>query len=174
MSSSAVVELKEAPPIGRKAVLLFYASWHDSTPAMKQVLAALVSTTSDKNPILFAKIEAEQYPTVSKQFGITSVPTFVLVAADGSVRQKLEGAQLVIASLTQAVQKFAQETNTATATDVTKEEDGKAVLTARLDSLIRSAPVMLFMKVSFLVVASLFVCVCVCIVCVHLCVFACE
>uniref|UniRef100_A0A7S3L5Z3 Glutaredoxin n=1 Tax=Amphora coffeiformis TaxID=265554 RepID=A0A7S3L5Z3_9STRA len=143
---STVVELKEAPPAGHKAVLLFYAAWHDSTAAMENVLQALVSTTTTTTnaDVLFAKIEAETCPAVSKQFGVTSVPTFVLVAADGAVYQKLEGAQLMIASLTQAVQKFAQETTTSTATAAA--EDAQAALTARLDSLIRSAPVMLFIK----------------------------
>ena len=138
---SVVVELKQAPPAGRKAVLLFYAAWHESTATMGQVLEALAASTPD---ILFAKVPAEEAPVLSKQFGVVSVPTFVLLSLDGSVVQKIEGAHLT-APLTQAVQALAAGGGTSTTATA---ETTEAQLTARLDSLIRSAPVMLFMKVS--------------------------
>ena len=137
---SDVVELKEAPPAGKKAVLLFYADWHEATPAMTNVLQALASSTPD---LVFAKVAAESTPALSKQCQVTSVPTFILLNADGSVANKIEGAHL-IPNLTQAVQKLAGDGSAAAAT--TKADDEQAALTARLDSLIRSAPVMLFMK----------------------------
>lgn len=139
-----VVELKEAPANGRKAVLLFYAPWHDSTTIMTGVLDALASSTTDNDDtMLFAKVHAEEAPDLSKKYQVTSVPTFVLLQTDGSVVNKIEGANQV-AALTQAVQKLTQAASVEEAK--TSTADTEAQLKARLDGLIRSAPVMLFMK----------------------------
>ena len=138
---SQVVELQDAPPAGQKAVLLFYADWHEATPAMTNVLQALASSSTQD--VFFAKIAAESSPALSKQYQVTSVPTFILLQADGSVANKIEGAHL-IPTLTQAVQQLAVSSAGSGTTPNADAE--QAALTARLDGLIRSAPVMLFMK----------------------------
>lgn len=158
-----VVELTAATAVdelttGQKAVLLFYADWHDETPTMMQVLQALAAASADD--MLFANVNAEAVPTVSQQYHVTSVPTFVLLHANGAVADKVQGAHL-IPTLTQAVQKLAQEAAPTTAaakndttpsetntTASTKESEATATaqLNTRLEALIRSAPVMIFIK----------------------------
>lgn len=147
-----VVELKDANglPTHQKTVLLFYAAWHESTAAMQNVLQALAASAPDD--MVFGQVAAEEVPVLSKRFGITQVPTFVLLRADGRTAQTVQGAHL-IPELTQAVQKLSQNSNDDDDDDAgndtttpTPQPDPQAQLTARLDSLIRSAPVMLFMK----------------------------
>jgi Grx4 family monothiol glutaredoxin len=141
----SVIELTEAPAADHKAVLLFYASWHDSTAAMTQVLEVLASASVDD--VVFAKVEAEETPLLSKKYEVKAVPTFILLQKDGSIATRIEGVHQV-STLTQAVQRLTQSTaadaGKATATNTAAMEEQQ--LTARLDGLIRSAPVMLFIK----------------------------
>lgn len=150
MSSVVVEELKQAPPVGKKAVLLFYAEWHEATPAMSDVLQALASSTPD---VLFAKVAAESNSALSKQYQVTAVPTFVLLHTNGSVASKMEGATHLIPTLTQAVLRLVNNDdhhdNTKDAPAATASvgnDDDDTALTTRLQALIRSAPVMLFIK----------------------------
>jgi Grx4 family monothiol glutaredoxin len=139
-----VVELTEAPAADHKAVLLFYASWHDATAAMTQVLEALAASSTGDESIVFAKVQAEENPLLSKKYEVKAVPTFILLQKDGSIATRIEGVNQV-STLTQAVQRLTQST---AETDVPENMTtiDEQLLTARLDGLIRSAPVMVFMK----------------------------
>ena len=110
---------------------------------MGQVLTALASTTASDD-IVFGRVEAEQVPALTEKYGVTAVPTFVLLDAAGTVLARLEGDEDV-AAVTQGVQNLIQSTVTATAT-ATKTLTPEQRLTQRLDNLIRSSNVMVFMK----------------------------
>jgi Grx4 family monothiol glutaredoxin len=139
----------------KKTVLMFYADWHEATPVMENVLHALATSASTDDNIVFLKVAAESMPALCKQYQVTSVPTFVLLHADGTVADKIQGGTQdnnIIPTLTLAVQKLAAEviTTTTTATTTSSTTPGEAAeeeqLKHRLETLIRSAPVMLFMK----------------------------
>ena len=103
----------------------------------------------------FVKVEAEACPELSERFGVSVVPTFVLLAAGGAadapVFEKLEGADAP--TLAQHVQAFhaaaAAPAPSAAASAAGPAAAGgrSAALDARLARLISTAPAMLFMKV---------------------------
>lgn len=126
---------------GGKYVILFTAEWHEACAVngpMDQLLHALASST-DK-AISFARCDAEANPTLTERLKITSVPTFCLVE-DGTPVERVEGE--TPATVTTAVQRFASNN---TSSRMAKTQTGEESLTERLDSLIRSGKVMLFMK----------------------------
>ena len=139
-------------PQGKKAVILFWADWHEASiesGTMGAVLVALAATYSQDDTVVFGRVEAEADQALTEQYGVTAVPTFVLLDASGGVVARLEGDEDVPA-VTQAVQNLLQSstsitssaTSAVTATTITPEER----LKQRLDTLIRSSEVMLFMK----------------------------
>jgi len=154
-----VQNLTEAPPTGQKTVLLFWAPWHEgSVGPMSQILEALDASSGS---MLFARVEAEQAPAVSKKYQVTMVPTFVLMDESGAVVERMEGVEDV-AQVTQAVARLqsravpvaaaaAVATASCKATDyvapINEDElSAEERLKKRLDSLIRSSEVQLFMK----------------------------
>lgn len=150
---TTIADLTQAPNVGRKAVILFWAPWHDdSAPGgtmdgVLRTLASATATTShddDDSSILFARVQAESCPNLSKQYQVTAVPTFVLLDEKGNVFEKIEGNEDV-SNVTLAVQRLAAApgSNSMAPEKTTHESDA---LTKRLDRLIRSSPVMLFMK----------------------------
>ena len=145
--SGKVVDCTDSPPVGRKAVLLFWAPWHEaSTGPMDQVLGALAASASD-DTMLFGRVQAEECPEVAKKYNVTAVPTFVLLNASGAVLEILQGNE-DMAQVTQAVQRLMQAPTTVTeeeppAPTTVSPED---TLSNRLNRLIRSSEVMLFMK----------------------------
>ena len=159
---------------GKKTVLLFWAPWNEaSAPGgpMHQVLGALATTTittttssddddDDDNAILFGCVQAEECTAIAQHFNVTVVPTFVLLNAAGVVVNRIEGGDNVPA-VTQAVQQLMQAPattgtstsstsmgqveTTAAAAAVAQKQQGET-LSQKLDRLIASSPVMLFMK----------------------------
>eukprot|EP00566_Odontella_aurita_P015430 CAMPEP_0113566400 /NCGR_PEP_ID=MMETSP0015_2-20120614/22700_1 /TAXON_ID=2838 /ORGANISM="Odontella" /LENGTH=345 /DNA_ID=CAMNT_0000468681 /DNA_START=79 /DNA_END=1116 /DNA_ORIENTATION=- /assembly_acc=CAM_ASM_000160 len=152
MSTSPVKEISSAPPLGRKSVLFFWASWHEQSNtggAIDAVFGSLASAASAE--VDFYRIEAESQPQLSLKYGVTIVPTFILLDASGSVVDRVDGGDDV-PLLTQAVSglssrssagqsKLKQQDSSEAATANEKE-----VLNERLKSLINSSDVMLFMK----------------------------
>mmetsp|Transcript_20529 Transcript_20529/g.44450 ORF Transcript_20529/g.44450 Transcript_20529/m.44450 type:complete len:342 (+) Transcript_20529:101-1126(+) len=147
----AVQDLKESPPSGQKTVLLFWAQWHEgSAGAMTQLLTALEGAAQD---VRLARVEAESVPTLSKQYKVTMVPTFIMLDEAGTVVETLEGVE-DSAEVTRAVMRLQTRTpaSNTTAATANKEENAeekrteKELLTKRLDRLIGSSEVMLFMK----------------------------
>lgn len=140
-------------PQDKKAVILFWADWHEASlesGTMGAVLMALAATYAQDDTVVFGRVEAEADQALTEQYGVTAVPTFVLLDAAGGVVARLEGDEDVPA-VTQAVQNLLQSSSTRTtnsattamtATSTTPEER----LKQRLDTLIRSSGVMVFMK----------------------------
>ena len=146
-------------PDGQKMVLLFWAPWHEgSAGPMMQMLEALEQSTTN---IFFGHVQAEQYPMISSKFAITMVPTLVFLDESGSIVERMEGVDDV-AEVTQAVARLQEMTSpsydtskkgssssassTSTTQPTPQELSSEERLTKRLELLIRSSEVMLFMK----------------------------
>ncbi|KAJ1435120.1 thioredoxin-like protein [Ochromonadaceae sp. CCMP2298] len=126
---------------GGKSVFFFWASWHEPSAVggqMQGVFAAL----SEKYPALqFFTVEAEAVPEVSEDAEVAVVPTFV-ASAGGAVVGKVEGANP--AELSKLVKQLASAATPQVRT--LSDEEKAAQLNARVLKLIKTAPVMLFMK----------------------------
>jgi len=120
-------------------IVFFWASWHEpSAPGgqMDQVFSVLAERFTEP---LFIKVEAEEVPEVSARFQISVVPTFIFLKA-GNVVDKLEGAN------PQELKRRVEVISQTTVSNNTEQNVLTPQLTERLRALIRSAPVMLFMK----------------------------
>lgn len=123
-----------------KYVILFTAEWHEACAVdgpMDQLLRALAASITG---ISFAQCDAESNPKLTHRLDITSVPTFCLVQ-DGTAVERIEGE--TPAAVTTAVQRFQSDTTKIT---IESSSNASESLSQRLDSLIRSGKVMLFMK----------------------------
>jgi Grx4 family monothiol glutaredoxin len=137
-----IVDLVD-PPSSCKAVLLFWAPWHeDSVSLMESVIPALAESTG--KDLLFGCVEAEAQPALSEMYQVTVVPTFVFVGADGKVVERIEGT-VEISQVTQAVQRLVGMIHIPTKPAVTSVS-AKEALDDRLSRLVKSSDVMLFMK----------------------------
>jgi Grx4 family monothiol glutaredoxin len=122
-----------------KSVFFFWASWHEPSAVggqMQDVFSAL----SEKYPtVQFFTVEAEAVPEVSEDAEVAVVPTFV-AAAGGAMVGKVEGANP--AELSKLVKQLVSAPVARTLSD----EEKAALVNARVLRLIKTAPVMLFMK----------------------------
>eukprot|EP00934_Nitzschia_sp_Nitz4_P000008 Nitzschia sp. Nitz4//scaffold113_size70149//59725//60696//NITZ4_005962-RA/size70149-processed-gene-0.80-mRNA-1//-1//CDS//3329533377//8//frame0 len=127
-----------APHLGgkKKAVLLFGAPWHDGCSSLKQLLTVLATTSSE---IFFGSVQAEQVEALTTKYQVTVVPTLIFLNGE-SVFDRIEGA-VEPAKVTVTVQRLQAATESETQAPETKES-----LTDRLNKLISSDSVMLFMK----------------------------
>jgi len=151
----------ETPLPSSKTVLLFGAAWHEACVAggaMDQILGALAEAQPN---LVFGRVDAEANPVLASTYQITAVPTFVLLNADGEAVETIVGLEDA-AKVTTAVQRLVHSNNsggggggggatttTAGATpskDDNTDDDKEEPLAQRLDRLIRSAPVMVFIK----------------------------
>mmetsp|Transcript_8978 Transcript_8978/g.14974 ORF Transcript_8978/g.14974 Transcript_8978/m.14974 type:complete len:328 (-) Transcript_8978:32-1015(-) len=140
---SAIPDLTAPPPGGNKTVLLFWAPWHEDSVSLKEsVLPALASSSST---LTFGCVEAEAQPTLSEQYNVTVVPTFLFLADNGNVTERMEGT-VEIAAVTQAVQRLGNAIMAAATEEPTEEEVKEEPLNDRLARLVQSSDVMLFMK----------------------------
>jgi len=139
--------LKSAGPT-QVVALNFWAPWAAPCTQMNQVFAEL----SLKYPsVKFAQIEAEQLGDVAETFEVTAVPFFVLVK-NSKILTRISGANPP--SLTTALQLHTatetlpppQETTPAIATPTVVADVANGDINARLEKLVKAAPVMLFMK----------------------------
>jgi Grx4 family monothiol glutaredoxin len=152
--------------MGRKAVLLFWAPWHEASTkegpmdALLQALAA--ASTTDNERLLFGRVQAEECPLITEKYNVTVVPTFVLLNSSGDVVERIEGGDDA-AEVTLAVQRLinlaedrkAPSNNTMVLGPPTMSSDiagvasadaAKQQLSERLDRLIRYSEIMVFMK----------------------------
>jgi Grx4 family monothiol glutaredoxin len=153
MSLVDVTSTTESLPSGKKAVLLFYASWHDGCPPLDAILLTLASVAPD---IFFGRINADDVTTWTDKYNITMVPTVLLISANGTIVERMDsGDSTEPSQITVAVQRLmnnaaAGETHsvavTGTTSNATPVVDPHQALTQRLDRLIKSDQVMLFMK----------------------------
>jgi Grx4 family monothiol glutaredoxin len=166
-----IQEISSVPPENTQSVLFFWSSWHEAT-APQGSISNLFETLARASPNLsFYRVEAEVQTHLSSLYGVTVVPSFVLLNGN-VVFDTIEGADDV-ARLTQAVSALLQhKVSTASSTDNNdnnnsgsnfetdpqhapsqpKEEQQQQqqqqqdLLQQRLKRLIQSSPVMLFMK----------------------------
>jgi thioredoxin-like negative regulator of GroEL len=131
-----------------KAALLFVASWHEGCPPLQAVLSALSGTAPD---IYFGKVDAEEVSEVSEKYEVTMVPTIIFLSGD-QIMERMEGG-VDPSKVTIAVQRLmsAAEGSVAIASPATDTStpaiDLEKKFESRLDDLIKSDQVMLFMKV---------------------------
>ncbi|KAI8587960.1 thioredoxin-like protein [Geranomyces variabilis] len=135
------------------SALNFWASWAEPCKDMNEVFEEL----SRKYPaISFIKLEAENYPDVSEKYEIAAVPTFIIVK-NGAIATRIEGANAP--ALTAAVEKYAKLATgpTSSSSNSTPTPNGPSseqqspeqqhkALRARLDELVKSNQVMVFIK----------------------------
>ena len=155
MSKIADFTDAEYPPAGRKAVLLFWAPWHEDSDeggSWDVVLRTLAETTADSS-IVFGRVHAEDNAHACRKYGVSAVPTFALLKSDGTVFERVEGGEDV-SKVTQAVQRLINAKDddkqdaagNAAASSSQQGPSPEERLSKRLDNLIRSSEVMLFMK----------------------------
>jgi Grx4 family monothiol glutaredoxin len=173
-TEDVVKDFTEEPPVGRKTVLLFWAPWHEASVQggpMDLVLRALAAASSTDESMQFGRVQAEDYPSLTEKYGVTMVPTFILLNAAGKVVERIEGGEDV-SLVTVAVQRLTQaasdgigavsNSSSTTSTEAAVSSSRSTVggdggeqpnvvsaedqLTKRLDRLIRSSEVMVFMK----------------------------
>ena len=162
-TEDVVKDFTDEPPVGRKTVLLFWAPWHEASVQggpMDLVLRALAAASSSAGESMqFGRVQAEDNPSLSETYGVTMVPTFILLNVAGKVVERIEGGEDV-SLVTVAVQRLTQApdgtgvgavTNTDNTAGSTSGDEPTVVsaedqLTKRLYRLIRSSEVMLFMK----------------------------
>ncbi|KAM1796809.1 hypothetical protein ACFX11_037009 [Malus domestica] len=154
---------------GSPVVLHFWASWCEASKHMDEVFAHL---SADFPQAHFLRVEAEEQPEISEAYSVSAVPFFAFVK-DGRVADTLEGADpsglankvarvagsvnpgesVAPASLGMAagptiletVQELARE-NGSSQVKVQAQNVPADALKRRLQQLIDSNPVMLFMK----------------------------
>lgn len=124
-------------------VLYFWAAW-DPASAPGGAFDRLLTTLAALHPAaLFARVEAEEVPDVSDQFGVAVVPTVVLLRAR-QVIDRVEGPRA--ADLTAAVEARMGEAPLARSARGGTEVASLEAVRARITALLAAAPVMLFMK----------------------------
>lgn len=152
---------------GEPVILHFWASWCDASKQMDQVFSHL---STDFPSAHFFRVEAEEQPEISEAHSVAAVPYFVFFK-DGKVSDTLEGANpsslankvakvagpinqgesAAPASLGMAagpavletVREMAKVNGSSQKVTVPNSEDS---LKKRLEQLVNSQPVMLFMK----------------------------
>jgi Grx4 family monothiol glutaredoxin len=132
-----------------KAVLFYFAFWHEACAPLIAVLEALAGTAPT---IFFGRVDADQASALATSHNVSVVPSLLLLV-NGAVVERIEGGSVDPSQLTVAVQRLqnragdaaATATDTATATPLVAQDPQKA-LTQRLDRLIKGDTVMLFMK----------------------------
>ncbi|GJM91131.1 hypothetical protein PR202_ga07477 [Eleusine coracana subsp. coracana] len=162
-------ELEAAVAGARAAAVHFWASWCEASKQMDEVFAHLAV---DFPHAVFLRVEAEEQPEISEAYGVAAVPYFVF-CKEGKTVDTLEGANpaslankvakvagpasdaesAVPASLGVAagpavlekVQEMAQQNGTSAA-ESTHTGSVEDVLNKRLEQLVNSHPVFLFMK----------------------------
>ncbi|CAI0468649.1 unnamed protein product [Linum tenue] len=163
-------ELEGLLKTGAPVVLHFWAGWCDASKHMDQVFSHL---STDFPGVNFLRVEAEEQPEISEAYSVSAVPYFVFLK-DGKTLDKLEGADP--SSLANKVAKIAGSVNPShpaapaslgmaagptvleTVQELAKEHGSTQsiiqkkqpatgdALRNRLQDLIDSHPVMLFMK----------------------------
>jgi len=133
----------------RSVVVFFWASWFE--PSREGgALHGSFSALADKYTALdFVLVEAEKVPEVSEAFNVTVVPTFVSLRGKEEV-EKLEGVNPgELAKLARRLSELpapaVPSVFAAAAATVAGAESSDA-LNQRLERLVNTSPVMLFMK----------------------------
>ena len=130
------------PEKNGKIVILFYAEWHEacvSNGPMDQILHALAASAPGMK---FGRCNVDTSPILVNQYAIEAVPTFCLLQ-DDTVVTRIAGGENV-AAITAAVQRLVAAPRATAFAAAPVDETTR--LHQRLDQLIRSTEVMVFMK----------------------------
>ncbi|CAN6310581.1 unnamed protein product [Urochloa humidicola] len=162
-------ELDAAVAGARAAAVHFWAGWCEASKQMDEVFAHLAV---DFPHAAFLRVEAEEQPEISEAYGVTAVPYFVFckegktvdtleganpaslankvakIAGPASVAESAVPASLGVAAgpaVLEKVQELAQR-NGSSAAEGTNSGSLPDSLNKRLEQLVNSHPVFLFMK----------------------------
>ena len=138
----------------RSLLLFFWAEWHEPSKKGGQI-HEIVSTLSEKyTNIKFLRVEAESAPELSEKYEVSLVPTFVALNSMGQVVGSVQGAnppELIkllkkLESTPVSTTTTSSSSTTTAPVSATTTATSKEALNKRLESLVGSSPVMLFMK----------------------------
>jgi len=137
---------------GKKSVILFWASWHDASSKGGQMDVVFRSLASmNKQHIEFFRVEAEAQPELSLKFGVTMVPTCILLNETNEVVTRVDGVEPAL--LTKAISVLSSSAsstggakNKAESESTPSQDEKETTLDDRLAQLVRASEVMLFMK----------------------------
>lgn len=135
-------ELNKIRCSGKRFVLFFWADWHEQSAIGGQMHSIFNALSEKHTEVDFYTIEAEAVPEISESLTVTVVPTFVSIIGD-TVVGRVEGA--TPSEVSKLVKHLVSSDPTANVESNMHEEDSD-MLKDRLDKLINSSPVMLFMK----------------------------
>lgn len=162
-------ELEKAVAEGNSVIVHFWAGWCEASKHMDQVFIHL---STDLPHALFLRVEAEEQPEISEAYSVSAVPYFVFFKG-GKVVDTLEGADpsslankvskvagsvspnepaapaslglAAGATILETVKELASSNGTSSA--ILQSSTGSADdLDKKLEQLVHSHPVMLFMK----------------------------
>lgn len=158
-----IQEITSVPPKDQKSVLFFWSSWHEATAPQGSTskLFETLASTAISPQLSFYRVEAEVQSHLSATYGVTVVPSFVLLHGERIV-DKIEGVDDV-ARLTQAVDALRnlsdpngggggggsllhQDNQKKEGVHQQPVESQEELLNKRLKHLTQSSQVMLFMK----------------------------
>ena len=142
VSSEDVFRKSVADTSDHLAVFLFTADWAPQSSSLTDALTAL-SKNKDIGAIRYFRIEAESLSAISKEFGIQSIPTTLLVAR-GKAVATVEGSD--VAEVTKTIKEQAFKQFPLTVGQLPSSAKDKTSLNDRLKELVNRAPVMLFIK----------------------------
>ncbi|CAH9059987.1 unnamed protein product [Cuscuta europaea] len=165
-------ELNKVIADGSPAVVHFWATWCEASKHMDQVFSHL---STDFPHTHFLRVEAEEQPEISDAYSVSAVPYFVFFK-DGKTVDTMEGADpsalankvsklsgkitpgepaapaslgmAAGATIIETVQNLAKDNATSSQVESRSPEPSglSATLKTRLEGLVNSGPVMLFMK----------------------------
>lgn len=76
----------------RYTLLDFHASWCGPCHMIAPLYANLSKTHARDGQLAFAKVDVDEQDQIAARFGITAMPTFVLLRDDGNVVDTVRGA----------------------------------------------------------------------------------
>ena len=130
-------------------VAFFWAEFHEPSKRGGQMDMVFSALAKKNENVLFLKVEAELLPDVTGKYPIASVPTFIFLR-NGNTLGKVEGANppelMKRISLLSAASTTSTSNSGNTNTVELTEEQKKEKLNKRIERLIASAPLMVFMK----------------------------
>eukprot|EP00956_Cyclotella_meneghiniana_P008029 scaffold10683_cov94-Cyclotella_meneghiniana.AAC.13 len=152
---SAVINVSnDATPIetGHKSVLFYWAEWHPSSSSGGSFDVVFNALAKDAADVKFYRVEAEAALGVSKKYNVTAVPTFIFLDSQGSIVDRIDGGEDV-ARVTQCYARLINSPSYDSPQEqhqpspvLDDAQTMKSALHTRLQSIITSSPIMIFIK----------------------------
>jgi thioredoxin 1 len=110
----------------------FHATWCGPCHAVAPVYAKLAEEHSSPNNVAFVKIDVDEQPEIAGKYGITAMPTF-LVIKEGNVVETIRGAnppalKKAVASAAADAKKAGETKGASTTSDAKPAGEGKSML----------------------------------------------